>query len=171
MLVFGGSEGGLRITALASLLAAHGHPTLALAYFAEPGLPTELRNIRSNTSATRSTGCAVGRRCTAAVSSSRAAPTADLVNGVIALSPTDLISAAPGDLSASAWTLNGRPLLPARPIANIATVTQAKTQYGVRNLGGTRTADERAREQAWPRMLAWHARLSHRTRRKNDRSS
>jgi hypothetical protein len=46
-------------------------------------------------------------------------------------------------------------------VPNIPTVTQAKTQYGLLYLGGTRTADERARarEQAWPRLLAWLAQL------------
>ena len=44
-------------------------------------------------------------------------------------------------------------------VPNIPTVTQAKTQYGLLYFGGTRTADERAREHAWPQMLAWLARL------------
>jgi dienelactone hydrolase len=41
----GGSEGGLPGTTTCSLLASHGHPTLALAYFGVPGLPSELANI------------------------------------------------------------------------------------------------------------------------------
>jgi dienelactone hydrolase len=47
-LLFGGSEGGLGtvIRNLASLLAARGYPTLALAYFGEPGLPENLLRIR-----------------------------------------------------------------------------------------------------------------------------
>jgi dienelactone hydrolase len=45
ILVFGGSEGGLSTTAIAALYASHGYPTLALAYFAEPGLPKDLRDI------------------------------------------------------------------------------------------------------------------------------
>jgi dienelactone hydrolase len=41
-MIFGGSEGGLdpRIVLAASLLAGHGYPTLALAYFQGPGVPT-----------------------------------------------------------------------------------------------------------------------------------
>jgi dienelactone hydrolase len=45
ILLFGGSEGGLSTTADAALYASHGYPTLALAYFGEPGLPTDLHDI------------------------------------------------------------------------------------------------------------------------------
>jgi hypothetical protein len=45
VLVFGGSEGGLSFPLLASVLALHGHPTLALAYFNAPGLPQTLSRI------------------------------------------------------------------------------------------------------------------------------
>jgi hypothetical protein len=45
ILLFGGSEGGLRTTELAELYASHGYPTLDLAYFAEPGLPRNLVRI------------------------------------------------------------------------------------------------------------------------------
>ena len=45
MLVFGGSDGGLSGTLVAALLAAHGYPALALAYFNAPGLPAQLSDI------------------------------------------------------------------------------------------------------------------------------
>jgi dienelactone hydrolase len=47
LLVFGGSEGGLRpaVVLKAALLAAHGYPTLALAYWKAPGLPQNLSRI------------------------------------------------------------------------------------------------------------------------------
>lgn len=46
VLVFGGSEGGINGPArVASLLAAHGFPALAVAYFHEPGLPPALEHI------------------------------------------------------------------------------------------------------------------------------
>jgi dienelactone hydrolase len=228
VLVFGGSEGGLRTTLLGSLLAAHGHPTLALAYFAEPGLPAKLRDIpleyfRRALDWLRHQPQARGRRVVVAGISygSEAALLAGsvyprLVSGVIALSPNDLVSASPGDPTAAAWTLDGRPVPRFQPIAvqkingpifavaggrdalwpsstavldiklrlkdhrpaptilvyakaghsvgvmvpNIPTVTQAQTPYGLLDFGGTRAADERAREQAWPRMLAWLAHLS-----------
>ena len=40
VLVFGGSEGGNGMIDVAGVLAAHGYPTLALAYFGLPGLPS-----------------------------------------------------------------------------------------------------------------------------------
>jgi dienelactone hydrolase len=45
VVAFGGAEGGLRTPLLASMLAARGYPTLALAYFKKPGLPRRLRDI------------------------------------------------------------------------------------------------------------------------------
>ena len=46
VVVIGGSEGGLYFSALvARMLAAHGYPSLALAYFQAPGLPATLSNI------------------------------------------------------------------------------------------------------------------------------
>ncbi len=45
VLLFGGSEGGLANERQADLLAARGYPTLDLAYFGEPGLPTTLANV------------------------------------------------------------------------------------------------------------------------------
>jgi dienelactone hydrolase len=227
VLVLGGSEGGLRTTLLASLLAAHGHPTLALAYFAEPGLPADLRDIpieyfRRALDWLRRQPQARGRRVVvvgisygseAALLAGSAYP--NLVSGVIALSPSDLVSASPGDPTAAAWTLDGRPVPLGQPIGvqriigpifavaggsdalwpsstavldmklrlkghrppptilvypraghsvgvmvpNLPTVRQVDTQYGLLHLGGTRAADERAREQAWPQMLAWLAHL------------
>jgi dienelactone hydrolase len=45
VLLMGGSEGGLSGAGIAELLAQHGLPTLALAYFRAPGLPETLANI------------------------------------------------------------------------------------------------------------------------------
>lgn len=45
ILEFGGSEGGLSTTFAAALHASEGYPTLALAYFREPGLPRNLLRI------------------------------------------------------------------------------------------------------------------------------
>jgi dienelactone hydrolase len=43
--LFGGSEGGERAIGQATMLAAHGYPTLSLAYFKEPGLPRYLKDV------------------------------------------------------------------------------------------------------------------------------
>jgi hypothetical protein len=45
VLVFGGSGGGLTTSLAAALLAVHGYPSLALAYFNAPGLPQTLNSI------------------------------------------------------------------------------------------------------------------------------
>lgn len=45
VVLFGGSGGGLSVLEEASLLASHGYPALALAYFDEPGLPKDLLRI------------------------------------------------------------------------------------------------------------------------------
>jgi Acyl-CoA thioester hydrolase/BAAT N-terminal region len=49
VLLLGGSEGGLGGRRLASLLAARGFPTLALAYFRDEGCRHSLRTFRSST--------------------------------------------------------------------------------------------------------------------------
>jgi dienelactone hydrolase len=45
VLYFGGSEGGVPVMSIPLLLASHGYPVLAVAYFHAPGVPAELRNI------------------------------------------------------------------------------------------------------------------------------
>lgn len=45
VLAIGGSEGGESSSYSGALLAAHGYPTLSIAYFAAPGLPKTLRDV------------------------------------------------------------------------------------------------------------------------------
>ena len=45
ILVFGGSEGGLSTAGMAAFFASRGYPSLALAYFGEPGLPRNLLRV------------------------------------------------------------------------------------------------------------------------------
>jgi dienelactone hydrolase len=45
VLELGGSEGGLTVADEAAALASHGYPTLALAYFGEPGIPATEQDI------------------------------------------------------------------------------------------------------------------------------
>jgi dienelactone hydrolase len=45
VLLLGGSEGGIPSGLACYLLASHGYPVLALAYFHAPGVPQDLRNI------------------------------------------------------------------------------------------------------------------------------
>jgi dienelactone hydrolase len=224
VVVFAGAEGGLATEAAASLLAAHGHPALALAYFGERGLPSRLEDIpleyfrRAIVWLRRQPQ--VQRRRVVVAGASRGGEAAllvgatypKLVSGVVALVPNDVVTLTPegGD----AWTIHRRPvptgvipltritapifavgaesdeLWPSgahvrdlrwrleghRPTATILDFPDAGHGVGalVPNipvptvfqvddrtfwLGGTMTADERAREVAWPRLLAWLARL------------
>ena len=122
MLVFGGSGGGLTTSFAAALLAAHGYPSLALAYFKAPGLPQTLRNIPLEYF-TRALGVlraqpGVDPRHVLVAGESRGGEAAlllgayfpRLVNGVIAGVPSSVVNPGWPDTSQPAWTLGGRPL-------------------------------------------------------------
>ena len=123
VLVFGGSGGGLTSSLAAALLAAHGYPSLALAYFKVPGLPQGLHDIPLEyfTSALEVLRAQPGvdpdhvlvagesRGGEAALLLGASFP--ELVNGVIAGVPSSVVNPAPGPYaSRPAWTLRGRPL-------------------------------------------------------------
>jgi dienelactone hydrolase len=122
ILAFGGSEGGEGTYFLASLLAAHGYPTLALAYFKEPGLPQTLANIpleyfaRALRWLHRQPQVNPNRILT--LGSSRGSEAAlllgvhypDLVHGVIANVPSDVANCSYPGCGGPAWTLAGKPL-------------------------------------------------------------
>jgi dienelactone hydrolase len=119
VLLFGGSEGGLTVTDEAAALASHGYPTLALAYFGEPGLPATLTGIPLEYFATalrwlaRQPGVDPARLAVAGVSrGSEAAlllgvayPT--LVHAVVGLVPSSTVFSALPDTSLPAWTRGG----------------------------------------------------------------
>jgi pimeloyl-ACP methyl ester carboxylesterase len=124
VLVFGGSEGGLSwpVRAQAALLAAHGYPSLALAYFRAPGLPQTLTAVpleyfgKALTRLRSQRGVDPGR--VFVMGTSRGGEAAlllgsylpQLVDGVIAQVPTSYVNAAFPAGSRSAWTLAGRDL-------------------------------------------------------------
>jgi dienelactone hydrolase len=141
VLLFGGSEGGLATTDMAALLAAHGYPTLALAYFAEPGLPKDLLRIRLEYFAhalrwlARRPGVDRARLVVAGISrGSEAAQLLgihypDLVHGVIALVPSNAAQCGiPRYVGqpvlrciGPAWTFRGRPVRYSRVASPYAT--------------------------------------------------
>jgi dienelactone hydrolase len=122
VLVFGGSDGGLTTSFAAALLAAHGYPSLALAYFKAPGLPEDLHNIPLEyfTSALEVLRAQPGvdPRHVLVSGVSRGSEAAlllgayfpQLVNGVIAGVPSSVVNPGWPDTSQPAWTLDGRPL-------------------------------------------------------------
>lgn len=132
VVVWGGSEGGLSTASEAALLASHGIPALALAYFDEPGLPCSLskipleyfvRAIRWLRSQPQ-----VDPRRVWEMSGSRGSEAAllvashwgDLVHGVVTYAPSSEVYSSFGGncppRSAAAWTLHGRPLPYARTV-------------------------------------------------------
>ena len=127
VLLIGGSGGGYASPYLASLLASHGYPSLALAYFKEPGLPQTLKDIPLEyfAKALRWLGSQPGvdSRRVVVLGASRGGEGAlligstypDLVRGVVAAVPSDqVVGAYPGP--GYAWTLAGEPV-PYGPIA------------------------------------------------------
>jgi dienelactone hydrolase len=129
LLVLGGSDGALSLggpstTLLAAMLAAHGYPALALAYFRAPGLPPTLTNIpleyfakalrwlrsQPHVDPGRVLTLGISRGSEAALLLGAHYP--GLVGGVIASVPN--YHASPGftlnGTLSPAWTLHGQPV-------------------------------------------------------------
>jgi dienelactone hydrolase len=122
VLEFGGSEGGLSGQLLGSALASAGYPTLDIAYFGEPGLPSELKDIpleyfaRALGWLARQPGVLAGQTYVSGVSRGSEAALLlgvyypGLVHGVIASSPNDVALCSYPSCQGAAWTLDGKPL-------------------------------------------------------------
>jgi dienelactone hydrolase len=119
VLVIGGSEGGPGPTLLAGLLAAHGYPSLSVAYFNEPGLPSRLSRIPLEYFETALTWLAkqpgvdpgrivvvgISRGSEAALLLGTNAPAH--VHGVIASVPSNVALCSFPGCDGPAWTLHG----------------------------------------------------------------
>jgi dienelactone hydrolase len=127
VVVIGGSGGG-EDTFTAAALAMDGYPALALGYFDEPGLPQYLCAIPLEYFARavhwlRAQPAAQGRPVILS-GVSRGAEGAlliasyepDLVDAVVASSPSDLINGSYGGPFGPAWTLHGQSLTPGTEI-------------------------------------------------------
>jgi pimeloyl-ACP methyl ester carboxylesterase len=122
LLIFGGSEGGLSSSFLAATLAARGFPTLAVAYFGEPGLPQKLHDVpleyfvralrwldhRRGVDPSHVFVLGISRGSEAAQLLGVHFPT--LVHGVVAVVPSDFVNACYPACSGSGWSLRGRPI-------------------------------------------------------------
>jgi dienelactone hydrolase len=127
VLVFGGSEGGLHLERYAALFAAHGYPSVAIAYFGEPGLPKSLVRVpleyfagalhwlarRPGVDPHRLVVLGVSRGSEAAQLLGVHYP--DLVHGVVALVPSNTpncgippVNVAHARCIGPAWTFRGR---------------------------------------------------------------
>ena len=130
VLVIGGSEGGdgVGVVEAAGLLAAHGYPTLALAYFKEPGLPSALARIpleyfaralrvlrrQPDVDTAHLVVMGSSRGGEAALLIASTFPT--VVHGAIALVPNVNIGPSPARSAIPAWTYRGQALAPGTPI-------------------------------------------------------
>jgi dienelactone hydrolase len=122
VLVFSGSKGGLTTSFAAALLAAHGYPSLALAYFKAPGLPQSLHNIpleyfssalevlRAQPGVDPDHVLVAGESRGGEAALLLGAHFPKLVNGVIAGVPSSVVNPGWPDASRPAWTLGGRAL-------------------------------------------------------------
>jgi dienelactone hydrolase len=124
VLLMGGAEGGLGayLDVAAGLLASHGFPALAVAYFGVSGLPPELANVPleyfARALAWLRDQPGVDRAHVYAYGDSRGSEAAlllgvhrpDLVQGVVALVPSNVVHCSFPDCTGPAWTLGGAPL-------------------------------------------------------------
>jgi dienelactone hydrolase len=120
VLLFSGSQGGLALTTEAALLASHGYPALAIAYFKAPGLPKYLVGIPLEYFATairwldrqpsvdphRLTVLGDSRGTEAALELGVHYPS--LVHAVIGLAVTSTVY--PGTTTQAAWTFKRKPI-------------------------------------------------------------
>ncbi|WP_427895393.1 acyl-CoA thioesterase/BAAT N-terminal domain-containing protein [Kribbella sp. GL6] len=124
VLLLGGSEGGVPPLSVAELLASHGYPVVALAYFRAPGRPQDLHDIPIEyfAQAAKWLGAqpeADPARIVAMGTSYGSQPAllvADLfptvVHGAVLFAPGDRIIRAFPLATGAAWTFRGRPLAP-----------------------------------------------------------
>jgi dienelactone hydrolase len=128
VVLLGGSNGGLANGFAAGLLASHGYPVLSLAYFDEPGLPSELQRIpleyferaiawladQPEADPKRIIVVGASRGGEAALLIGATYP--QLVRAVAAYVPSDRVYPSPTSPSVPAWTHSGKPVA-STPIA------------------------------------------------------
>jgi dienelactone hydrolase len=127
VLAIGGSGGGVGMAADAALLASHGYPALALAYFHYRGRPDQLQGIPLEyfTAAARRlvTESGVRRGRVATLGYSRGTEPAmlvgayfpELISGVVVYAPTARVEAGFPN-GGAAWTRAGKPIAAGSPI-------------------------------------------------------
>jgi dienelactone hydrolase len=148
VLVLGGSEGGLTGGFVCRVLASHGYPTLALAYFGLPGLPSSLSGIRLEYFARALRWLGKQRGVDPAkvvvMGTSRGGEASlilgsiypQLVHGVIALVPSSVVNSTSAHPD---WTVGGRDL----PF----------TEIPVERINGPVLAVGGGQDQVWPSSI------------------
>jgi dienelactone hydrolase len=163
VLLLGGSNGSYGLPREAGLLASRGHPTLSLAYFGQPGLPDDLREVPLEYFAAAArrlareaavdgpvTVIGYSRGAEAALLTAQHFP--DLVRGVVLYAPSDRVNAGFPN-GGVAWTHRGRavPYGPI-PVGRVAgpVLTLAGTADLVWSAARSARAIERALDAAAP---------------------
>lgn len=148
VLEFGGSDGGLSGSLIGAALASAGYPTLDLAYFAEPGLPSTLRDIplayfaRALRWLAHQPGVLPDRIYVSGASRGSEAALLlgahypDLVHGVIASSPSDMSFGSVPDGRSPAWTFDGRPVPHSRTFSDFTAVDDPAALIPVAKIQG-----------------------------------
>ena len=162
VLAFGGSEGGLGGGGLLGVaLAAAGYPTLDLAYFGEPGLPRQLKDIplgyfaRALRWLARRPGVRAGRIVVAGASRGSEAALLlgvhypHLVHGVIASSPSDLSFGSYPVAGSAAWTYRGRPVPYSQAFSSVDQVHDPSAEIAVQRIRAPVLLDCGSDDQVW----------------------
>ncbi|WP_157034762.1 acyl-CoA thioesterase/bile acid-CoA:amino acid N-acyltransferase family protein [Actinocatenispora sera] len=175
VLVFGGSEGGEFLDGVARMLAVHGFPSLSLAYFGEPGLPSSLTRVpleyfaKAMTVLSHQPG--VDPRHLAVLGGSRGGEAALLVgsyfpaqvHAVIALTPANVAVGAPPSGHDPAWTYRGKAIPYTRQFNEPAPTDVPKAVIPVERIAGPVLLTCGGRDAVWascPYARAADARLS-----------
>jgi len=168
IVIFGGSEGGLVTATEAGLLASHGYPTLALAYFGAPGLPQTLQRIPLEYFVTALRWLAmqpgVDARHLVVEGVSRGSEAAlllgsdfpQLIHAVIALVPNDValcgivsaLTRAP--CAGPAWTLGGVAIPYTSQVANPYPTDHPDAVIQVEHIAGPILLNCGGSDQVWP---------------------
>lgn len=161
VLVFGGSEGGLDGQLVSAALASAGYPTLNIAYFGEPGLPTQLNDIPLEYFAHALRWLAKqpgvlpeqmwvsggSRGSEAALLLGAHYP--GLVHGVIASSPSDISFASFPSGTSAAWTFKGKPVPYTTDFSSINPVVDPAADIPVQDIKGPVFLDCGTADQVW----------------------
>jgi dienelactone hydrolase len=169
VLVLGGSEGGLSTGFLAASLAGSGYPSLALAYFDEPGLPQTLHRIPLEYFARALRWLAaqpqVDPSKIVVLGISRGSEAAQLlgvhypalVHGVVAVVPSDAVNCSLPFCNDSAWTLRGRPFRYAQPPSSV----DARARIPDERIRGPMLLICAGQDRVWPSCDYAHDAMSH----------
>jgi dienelactone hydrolase len=161
VLEFGGSEGGLDGQLLGGALASAGHPTLDIAYFHEPGLPSQLHDIpleyfaRALRWLDRQPEVLAGHIYVAGPSRGSEAALLlgvhypKLVDGVIASSPSDLSFGSFPTPGAAAWTYQGKPIPYSSSFSSVVPIKDPRADIAVEKVHGPVLLDCGTDDQIW----------------------